>query len=273
MNIAIVGLGLIGGSMLKAFQHFDFKLYGIDQNMAVLKQCYEEGLICNKLATEKEILSHADIIIFCLYPKDIPAYIRKTQEHYKKGAILTDVSGLKVNLLKAINTDLRDDIHFISGHPMAGREASGFEMSCKSIFNNSKFIFIKEDHHELNRFDILFSIIEGIGCEVVFMNAVEHDQVMAYISHMPHVLASVLMKCDRYNHQKCAAGSYKAITRVANINAPLWSELLIENHDILIDEIEVFKNTLVEIQEILSRKDQSGMIEFLEDAKSKIAIS
>lgn len=269
-KVLVVGLGLIGGSILKGLQKQFETIYGLDKDEQVMKTCYENGLIQNE-EFSVSLLAESDIVFVCLYPEAAIEFIRTEQSHFKPGAIITDVVGLKVAIMEEIRNFIREDIHFIGGHPMAGREGKGFEVSSEEIFKNANYLLVVEENIPYGCVETLKDIIKKLGCKCIeVMDAKSHDDIIAYTSHMPHILSTVFMTCDRFdNTRNCVAGSFKDITRVSDINAELWSELILDNKEPVLTEIKRFKKALEDIEQFIETEDSKKVVAFLEGARTK----
>jgi len=269
-KVLVVGLGLIGGSILKGLQTQFDTIYGLDRDEQVMMTCYESGLIKNE-SFSLDYLNEADIVFVCLYPEAAIEFIREEQNHFKPGAIITDVVGLKVAIMDEIQNFIREDVHFIGGHPMAGREGQGFSVSSEKIFKNSNYLLVVEENIPYGCVKTLKNIIKKLGCKrIEVMDAKSHDEIIAYTSHMPHILSTVFMSCDRFDNTKhCVAGSFKDMTRVSDINATLWSELILDNKEPVLNEIKRFKEALSNIEQFIESEDTRKVVEFLEGARVK----
>jgi len=269
-KIVVVGLGLIGGSIVKGLKDKSFDIYGIDHDEKVMQTCYQLDLIKNETADMKH-LKEADVIFICLYPEAAVEFLRINQASLKTGVVLTDVIGLKESVMTEINTFIRPDICFIGGHPMAGKEGQGFKVSDEKIFNQSNYLLVINEKTPFTSVDKLKNIILSLGCKhVEILDAKKHDEIIAYTSHMPHILSTVFMNCDRFTNTKnCVAGSFRDMTRVSNINASLWSELIIENKMPVLKEIKLFKMTLESIEDMIIENNINEIVRFLENAKEK----
>jgi len=265
MKVMVVGLGLIGGSILKALKGTGYEVYGYDINDEVLDTCFEQGLIVSKLA----ILTEMDIVMVCLYPDAAIEYINMNQDSFKSGAIITDVAGLKVSVMSQLRLE-RDDITFIGGHPMAGKEGCGFEASSKDIFINANYLLVHEQANDV-QVEILKDLIYTLNCgHIQVLDAESHDEIIAYTSHMPHILSTTFMTCDRFEETRhCIAGSFRDMTRVSDINAELWTELILENKMPVLDEIKRFKKALDAFEQYIVEEDNYAVTKFLGQARLK----
>lgn len=272
LNIVVVGLGLIGGSLLKGLRLLRPKsLKGIDISEDVLEKCRKLKLIDNEEESLSEIISNGDIIFLCLYPNNAVNFLEKYMDVFKRQSLITDVIGLKSDFCETISNILREDLNFIGGHPMAGKEGSGFELSSNLIFKDSNYLLAFKDLNEDKYLDVLIEIIYGLGCRhVEILSPIEHDEIITYTSHMPHILSSTFMNCNNFSKTKnCIAGSFKDFVRIADINASLWTELIMNNRELVLKEINKFKDKLTDLESSISNNNSDFVFEFLEEAKFK----
>jgi len=271
MNICIVGIGLIGGSLAKAINNLgSHTVFGIDNNEKILNAAIKEKVIHKAFLDGKEILPICDIVILCIYPKDEIKFIKQNLTYFKQNAIITDVSGLKTRLVDEAREVLssRDDISFISAHPMTGKEINGLENSDGNLFVNCNYIIIQDDknHSSLHTIE---DLIKSIGAKnIIYSSPKEHDTLIGYTSHLPHILAVSLCMDDYFNVCKKFIGrSFKDVSRVAEINEDLWSELFIENKENLLDSIERFKKNLNILEKVIKNEDEASLRELLKKSR------
>lgn len=270
MKIGVVGLGLMGGSYIKAFKKLKFEaVYGFDLDHTIVEAAYCNELI-NNSTNDYELLKDVDVLFICLYPHTSLEFIRDYQHLLKTGCILTDIIGLKNEFILSLNKIIRKDIFFIGGHPMAGKEGIGFDASDSSIFLNANYILMESDVPKA-KYEVLESIVKNIGCHhIEKMTPKVHDEMIAYTSHMPHILSTIFMNSQRKERVAyCVAGSFRDMTRVSEINVDLWSELILDNRHCVLDELVHFKNQLEKIEEAIKVKDETSLRVFLKDARTK----
>jgi len=260
--ITIVGLGLIGGSLLKALQGFDEAIfYGVDAKEEVVAKAKEQGLIQYCESNEKALMD-ADVVYVCLPPDAVPDFINNHQ--FKKGSLVTDVCGVKQTICDRITNP---DVDFIGGHPMAGKEASGFDASDGELFKNASYLLTPTEHNQPEHIELLKRIIEYIGCrETVITNPKEHDEMIAYTSQLMHVVAIAL--CDNRQLDKAksfSAGSLRDCTRVAKLDSKLWTQLFMHNKKELSNCIDVFEESMNKIKRFLQSEDAEGLQKYLEE--------
>lgn len=266
-NITVVGLGLIGGAFAMALKDLKPKnLWGIDIDKNTIEDAENMGIIDKGYSNAKIPLKDSDIVIIALYPNLTENFIKENNEFFKSGAIITDSSGIKETLVKNINLFIREDLDFIGGHPMAGRESKGLAYASKVIFHNANYILTPTVRNKIVNINILECIIKRLGCKnVVKIDPRTHDEIIAYTSHLPHIIAAALMNSDNLpiETEKFIAGGFKDVTRIADSNADLWAELLMGNANNIINKLEIFEENIKVIKNALKVKNEVSIkVEF-----------
>ncbi|MBE6680119.1 MAG: prephenate dehydrogenase [Ruminococcaceae bacterium] len=253
MNIFITGLGLIGGSLAKAISiRTNHTVFGADKNEDTIKKAIECGAI-HKSGTADD-LAIADIVIVALYPAATVRFIKENLAVFKKDAIIVDTCGVKNEVFDGLRDLLKDKcVNFIGGHPMAGIERSGFDYSFESLFDGASMILCPEICKDDTAVQTLSGFFTSLGFgKITISTADHHDKVIAFTSQLAHVVSSAYVH-GKYatEHKGFSAGSFKDMTRVARLNADMWTELFFENRENLsvacgelIENLEKFKTAL-----------------------------
>lgn len=272
-TIAIIGLGLIGGSYAKGLRNLGVQqIMAVDRDEPSLQQAQADGVIDVAMKTGDERLSAADIVIFCMPAKAIIESIRQYGSFFKTGAILTDVAGIKGHMVETIFQLLPEGLDFISGHPMAGREGSGYHMARADIFDGANYIIVPDERNEEAHIGVVEKMATDLGCaHVVKVTPTEHDKLIAYTSSLPHVLATALVNSEAMSDKTkyFVAGSFRDGTRVADINADMWTTLFLANKQNLLYEIKRFSQALQQFSIMLEHEDTEGMHGYLEKAAAR----
>ncbi|MBR6729669.1 MAG: prephenate dehydrogenase/arogenate dehydrogenase family protein [Clostridia bacterium] len=260
-QIAIVGLGLIGGSVLKALQGFhNAEFFGIDMDADVLEAARQAGLLSKKRLNQEEILAQADVTFICLPPDSAIEFING--HTFKKGSLVTDVCGVKKRIVAGIENK---EIDFIGGHPMAGKEESGFFASDGDLFKGASYLITPTPENMPEHVALLKEMIAYMGCrKAVVTTPEEHDDMIAYTSQLMHVVAVVL--CDSERLAKASdfsAGSLRDCTRVAKLDSRLWSRLFLQNKEALLDCICEFEGSLSLLKAFLETESEEELEGFL----------
>lgn len=269
-RITVVGLGLIGGSFALALKEMEpERLWAVDIDPYALQKAEQDGIIDKGYISPETPLKNSDIVILALYPKSTAIFIRDNINNFKNGAVITDVAGIKEDVLREINSFIPEHLDFIGGHPMAGKESRGLNYASKDIFKGANYIFTPVDKNKQENLELLEFIVKEIGCKnVVKIAPKSHDEIIAYTSQLPHVLAVALINSNTMdiNTSLFVAGSFRDCTRVANINGPLWTELLISNKENLISKLEIFEENIKEIKRALIENNSNFILSELEKA-------
>ena len=267
MNIAIVGMGIIGGSFAKSIKaRTSHYVIGINRTQSVLERALADGAI-DEIGTD-ESLTKADLIILAVYPKAAVEYIRNNGQYIRAGAVVTDSAGIKREIcpeLEALSKQF--GFEYVGAHPMAGKETNGYESADSELFIGASFIITPcSADPDAVRLVADLAIEIGFG-SIRITDPEEHDRMIAFTSQLPHVLACsyVLSPCCP-NHKGFSAGSYKDVSRVANINAELWSELFLENREPLINELDILIDNIHAITDAVKANDKKRIEELLEKA-------
>lgn len=262
MNIAIIGLGLMGASFAKRLSpQKDKIIYGVDQNEQTIQTALDLNIIKEGSTKPSEIVGKCKLVILALYPSMIKPWIAENQQYLESKTILMDISGVKTNIIKPVQSILRDDLELISIHPMCGRESKGIDFAQADIFDNANFIIVPtekntqkaiESAKQLGK-DLRVKNISKLSCE-------EHDKMIGFLSQLTHVIAVSLMNTHDNSHLVEYTGdSFRDLTRIATINEDLWSELFLLNKDILLEEIDQFLDSTKHFRDSLEKEDVSEM--------------
>ncbi len=272
MVVTIVGLGLIGGSIARRIRGFlDAKIYGVDIDAQTLRLAKCDGVIDEGFSDGEMAVKESDFIILCLYPEKNVEFVKRNAPFLKKGCVLTDVSGVKGYILENIEEYLPDGVEFIGGHPMAGRETGGYTSSTDTLFDGASYLITPKRENSAKAVGLVRKMAEYIGCRhVVTTSPEEHDAMIAYTSQLMHVVAVAL--CGNPLLERASsfsAGSLRDCTRVALINADMWSELFLENKTALCDRIDEFEKSLDEIKNAVLSGDRQGLKSILSLASAR----
>lgn len=272
MKIGIIGLGLIGGSYARALLPYGYEIYGIDINEESLTYAKAEGIIKEGFTEPNKILKDLDVIFLCLYPSQLKDFFQKYIMSFKEGAVLSDVGGIKRKVIDAYDIYRRDDIDFVAAHPIAGKEKSGVWESDGSIFKNANFIITRTPNNKDESINLIQTLAKQMGFkDITIMSDKEHDEAISYTSQLTHVLAMALINSDqdKYHTRSIIGDSFRDLTRIANMNEQLWSELFIQNKNFLLQSIENFEQSLNNIKETIQAKDKEELQELMKKATKR----
>ncbi len=266
-KIVLVGLGLIGGSLAKALRaNTQHEVLGIDTDEDSLLDACACGAVDGK-ATKGD-LKEADIVYLCVYPEAAVEFVRQYGKCLKPGCIVTDTCGVKGKICSELKREQENcEFYFVAGHPMAGKEFSGFPASDPSIFVGASYLIAPCGAPEWAVKEISeLAAAMGFG-RVVLTTPEQHDQVIAFTSQVPHVLACAYVMSPRCReHQGFSAGSYRDVSRVARINEVLWSRLFLDNRESLVKELDTLLENIGKIRDAVAGKDEQKLRELLRTA-------
>ncbi|MGN0451944.1 MAG: prephenate dehydrogenase [Acutalibacteraceae bacterium] len=266
MNILIVGLGLLGGSYAESLKKQGYKVSAITRSQSSVDFALEKGIIdYGTTQIEPELLGSADLVVFALYPHVFTEWISTNQRLLKSGAVITDVTGVKGCIVGEIQEILRDDVEFISAHPMAGREVCGVQNSTDEIFKNANYIVVPTEKNTMEATELCRDLGEKLGFRQISELSVEmHDKMIAFLSQLTHCIAVSLMCCNNTPDLEYYTGdSFRDLTRIAKINDEMWSELFLYNKDALLAEMERFRASFDELYDKIKSGDREGMREMM----------
>ena len=265
-NILIVGLGLLGGSYAMALKKKGYHVEAITLDQASIDYALEQNMIDDGTTTvDPAVIQRAELIVFALYPHVLLEWIEKNQRHFRSGTILTDVTGVKGSIVGAVQEMQREDVEFISAHPMAGREVYGVENSDDRIFEGANYIVVPTEKNT----QAAIELCEELGWELGFrsvsrLSPQEHDEMIAYLSQLTHCIAVTLMCChDKASLQEYTGDSFRDLTRIARINDAMWSELFMLNKTALLEQMDIFMNKFQELRNCLITDDVDKMREMM----------
>ncbi len=271
MNIGVVGLGLIGGSLARAIKKYTtHSVCGVDRDASVLRAAYEAGAIDSDTD-----VSGCELVFVCLYPRDCVSYMLGTQ--FMDNAVVADISGVKRYIADEVAQPLREKgLRYVGTHPMAGKENSGFASSDADLFQNASFIITIDRHTDAQAQTLLANLAEQIGfSRITTCSAQKHDEVIGYTSQLAHVVSNSYVKSEAaQNFEGFSAGSFMDLTRVAKLNPQMWAELFIENGDILTAEIDELIQNMLEIKHAVNTQDEPLLRSLLKkgsDIKEKLS--
>ena len=281
-TVAVVGLGLIGGSFAKAYKAYsDVRVLGYNRSRRTTQLAILEGTLDGALLLEGDeqpdnssvitgTLEDCDLVIIALYNQAIIDFVKNNATHFKKGALVIDAGGLKRRICRECFPVAKENgFFFAGGHPMAGMKFSGYKYSTKSLFKDASMIVVPE---ELENTDLVDRYRDALApChfgEITVCSADKHDKMIDFTSEMPHIVSNAFIKSPTAKeHDGFSAGSYKDLTRVAWLNEDMWTEIFLENKDNLIYELDTIINFLEEYKTALKSDDAKLLHDILHDGK------
>lgn len=274
MKIGIAGLGLIGGSMAKAYREYanennlDYKIYGYNRSESIVDFAILSGVLDGKL--DENTIGQCDLIFVGLYPISTIEYMQKIAPLVKKEAIMIDLCGTKQQVCEAgFALAKQYGFTFVGGHPMAGTHYSGYKYSKATMFKGAPMVIVPQSFDDIAFMDHIKKLLSPAGFgKYSFTTAEEHDRMIAFTSQLAHVVSNAYVKSPTAkNHKGFSAGSYKDMTRVAWLNETMWTELFFENKEPLLYEIDSIIGSLTEYRDALESNDREKMRSILREGR------
>lgn len=265
-NILIVGLGLMGGSYAKALSRRGYNVSAITKDQKSIDYATNKGMIKNGSAfADKELISTADLIILAVYPHAVVEWIKQNAQYIKKGAVITDVTGVKSSIVYDVQKILPQDTEFIAAHPMAGREVYGVENSDDKMFWGANYIVVPTEKNTPSAIELCEELGWTLGFAYVStLSPEKHDEMIAFLSQLTHCIAVSLMCAnDNPDLVRYTGDSFRDLTRIAKINDEMWSELFLTNKEPLLREMDSFKQSFDNMYNALKNGDSNKMREMM----------
>ncbi|MBQ8004125.1 MAG: prephenate dehydrogenase/arogenate dehydrogenase family protein [Oscillospiraceae bacterium] len=271
MTIGIIGLGLIGGSLAKAFKfNTDYTVLAYDIDEVSYKRAVLVNAVDGKLTDEN--ISECDFLFPALYPQATLDYMNEKAHLIKPGAIVIDCCGVKEYVCPTLfSLAEKYGFNYIGGHPMAGRQFSGFRYAEVNLFRGACMILVPKKGEDISLLEKAKKCLTRAGfAHVTVTSAERHDEIIAYTSQLAHVVSNAYVKSPRAEaHKGFSAGSYKDLTRVAKLSENMWTELFLENRGNLISELDFIIDSLAEYRDALAENDEERLKDLLREGRMR----
>lgn len=274
-TIAIVGAGLLGGSLAAAFkqQSDDYEVVGYNHNPGAVAEGIARGIMDRAAESIEEAAADADVVFICVPVGYIPEFSIRAAKAAKPGAIITDVGSTKTTIVAEVEPQVPAGVHFIGGHPMAGSEKTGVAAANPALFKNAHYLLTPTLKTDMVAYKKLHSMLTSIGANVLAIEPQKHDRAVAIISHLPHMLAAVLMNLasSETNHTEnvlmLAAGGFKDTTRIAAGSPRMWIDICLDNRDAILYSIDKMGDMLSALRSEIDSADRDAIADMLERAQ------
>lgn len=270
MKVGILGLGLIGGSLARAYALEGHTVYAIQRNESMLSFAMLAGAVHGKL--EESTIPECDLILLAIYPDGSASWLEKNAHLLSKDALVIDCCGIKKEICqRCFPLAEKYGFTFVGGHPMAGSQFSGFKYSRSDLFEGAPMVLVPP---VFDNMQLLQRVKDALKpCNFGFFSvttAEEHDKMIAFTSQMPHILSNAFIKSPTaLNHKGFSAGSYKDLTRVAWLNPQMWAELFMENSENVLFELDYYIRSLTAYRDAIAREDMDTLVALLEEGKKR----
>lgn len=271
MTVGIVGLGLIGGSLAKAYQREEtVTVLGEDKDPSILHFAQLAQAVDGDL--NEETIGQCDLILLAAYPQAVIHWLTAHAPQISSHTTVIDCTGTKRRVCDhCFPLAEQYGFLFVGGHPMAGTQFSGFKYSRADLFDGAPMVIVPPRFDDIRLLDGVKQLLAPVGFgRISVTTAQDHDQKIAFTSQMAHVVSNAFVKSPTAQlHQGFSAGSYKDLTRVAWLNADMWAELFLENGDYLLEELTTFQNALDQYRKALEEKDFDTLRRLLQEGREK----
>ena len=270
MNVGILGLGLIGGSLARAYALEGHTVYAIQRNEAMLSFAMLAGAVHGKL--NEETIPKCDLILLAIYPDGSAGWLEQNAHLISKDALVLDCCGVKQEICtRCFPVAQKYGFTFVGGHPMAGSQFSGFKYSRADLFHGAPMVLVPPVFDDIT---LLQRVKDALSpCHFGFFSvttAEEHDKMIAFTSQMPHILSNAFIKSPTaLKHKGFSAGSYRDLTRVAWLNPQMWAELFLENRDNVLFELDYYIDSLRQYQQAIRDMDMEKLVGLLDEGKKR----
>jgi len=266
MNIGIVGMGLIGGSLAKAYSEAGHTVYAFDIDDGILGFAMLAGAA--KGVLDGHSIGQCDALFIALNPGDAVAYLESAAPSIAKNTVVFDCCGIKRFVCeRCVPLAKQYGFTFVGGHPMAGSHNAGFKNSRSNLFRGASMILVPPVYDNPDLFGRIEGLLKPVGFgHLTITTAEKHDEMIAFSSQMAHIVSNAFIKSPTARgHKGFSAGSYKDLTRVARLNADMWAELFMHNSDFLIQELDCLMGALSRYKDALTVQDGGELRTLLEE--------
>lgn len=270
MTVGVLGLGLIGGSLARAYAMAGHTVYAHNRNQDMLAFAQLAGAVDAPLTDEN--IGSCDLILLAIYPEGSARWLEEKAHLVNPNALVMDCCGVKQLICgRCFPLAERYGFTFMGGHPMAGTQFSGFKYSRANLFQGQPMVLVPPRFDDMDLLDRAKQALApcGFGSFSV-TTAEEHDRMIAFTSQMPHILSNAFIKSPTAaSHRGFSAGSYKDLTRVAWLNPQMWAELFLENKQFVLSELNTYIASLQQYQAAIEADDMDTLVQLLEEGKRR----
>ena len=279
LNFGIIGLGIMGGSIARSIREnilneksSSGKIYAFDINQTSLDLAKNENIIDQGFSKDdvKNMLQLCDVVFICLYPKKTIEFLKENKDNFKNGSVITDISGVK-SIYDNMEEVFPTNADFVLGHPMAGGEKEGLANSNGNYFINHNYIIIPQERNKLASIKLMENLVTAMKfSRITKTDCKTHDEKIGFTSQLCHVVASAMVEsAEDPSITSFGGGSFEDLTRIAMINAPLWTELFLSNKVALLKHIKSFISKMQEFETLIQNEDAQQLEDLLKDVRKK----
>ena len=270
MKVGILGLGLIGGSLARAYALEGHTVYAAEKDESMLSFAMLAGAVHGKL--DETTIPCCELILLAIYPGGSAAWLEENAHLVNRDALVMDCCGVKREICRrCFPLAQKHGFTFVGGHPMAGSHFSGFKYSRANLFTGQPMVLVPPVFDDIELLDRVKEALKPCRFGRFSVTTAEkHDKMIAFTSQMPHILSNGYIKSPTaLEHRGFSAGSYKDLTRVAWLNSQMWAELFLENQDYVLEELDFYIQSLCAYRESIANRDISTLVTLLEEGKRR----
>ena len=269
-TVGSIGLGLLGGSLAKALKEYtEYEVVGYARRQEVCDAAIQDGVVKAAWTEVEPLIKNSDIVVFSLPPDTNARLFTETAHLFRPGQVVTDVSSAKENFVRAVYESIPKGTVFVSVHPMAGSEKGGYEVSHKNLFKGMGWIVLEDKASDVYSEEVAQELADmgrALGSRIEFVDIYAHDAYLAMVSHMPHLLASILTQVSGGDElgelrMKLSAGGFRDCTRVAGGLPSMWREIIYGNRHNVIEGLTQIELEIEHVKAILSQDDEGQALE------------
>ena len=270
MTVGILGLGLIGGSLARAYALEGHTVYAAEKDSSMHAFAMLSGAVHGTL--DETTISRCDLILLAIYPEGSASWLEEHAQHISRETLVLDCCGTKeVICSRCFPLAKQYGFTFVGGHPMAGSQYSGFKYSRANLFEGQPMVLVPPVFDNITLLDRAKEALKPCKFgSFSITTAREHDELIAFTSQMPHILSNAFIKSPTaLGHKGFSAGSYRDLTRVAWLNPKMWAELFLENRDNLLFELDTYLESLTAYRNAIAAQDEDTLIALLDEGKKR----
>ena len=270
MNVGILGLGLIGGSLARAYALAGHTVYAAENDESMLSFAMLAGAVHGKLG--EDTIPSCDLILLAIYPNGSASWLENNAHQVRRDTLVMDCCGVKREICSRCFPLAEEyGFTFVGGHPMAGSHFSGFKYSRANLFTGQPMVLVPPVFDDILLLDRVKEALKPCGFGSFSVTTAEkHDKMIAFTSQMPHIVSNGYIKSPTaLEHKGFSAGSYKDLTRVAWLNPQMWAELFLENQDFVLEELDFYIQSLTAYRDAIANQDRATLVALLEEGKRR----
>lgn len=270
MTVGILGLGLIGGSLARAYAKAGHTVYACEKDKAILDFAQLAGAVHGGL--NADTIGICDLILLSIYSDASTTWLEENASFVRKDTLVIDCCGIKTDICRrCFPIAEKYGFTFVGGHPMAGSHYSGFKYSRSNLFQGAPMVIVPPRYDDPDLLQHIKDALAPCGFKSFSVTTAEaHDEMIAFTSQMPHIVSNAFIKSPTaLSHSGFSAGSYKDLTRVAWLNPEMWSELFLSNKENLLQELDLFIENLNCYKDALVREDEAYLIQLLDEGRKR----